>query len=189
MGIQRMKPPKIRPTFTIRLAASADEVMTTLRGRLQESEYADCSKSKGRCADLFLEKSERRVWSPYLTIQVEPTEDGSMVRGRYAPHPEVWTLFVFLYAVVGFLALMGLMLGFVQWQSGLVPWGLWGCYVGIPGFFLLYLISAAGQRLSAHQMEKLRGRMEHLLEGLQEGDTSPMGASEEPLPGDVSSNS
>jgi len=161
-----MKPPRIRPTFTIHLSTPAEEVMATLRERLHGSEYADCSKSRGRCADLFLTKAERRVWSPVLTIQVEPMEDGSLIRGRYAPHPEVWTLFVFLYAVAGFMALMGLMLGFVQWQSGLDPWGFWGCHIGIPGFFLLYLISATGQRLSAHQMEKLRDRMEHLLEGL-----------------------
>lgn len=170
-----MKPPRIRPTFTVRLASPSEEVVATLRERLEGSEFADCSKSSGRCVDLFLAKAERRVWSPYLTVQVEPLEEGSLIRGRYAPHPEVWTLFVFLYAVVGFLALMGLMLGFVQWQSGLDPWGLWGCYIGVPGFFLLYLISAMGQRLSAHQMEELRDRMERLLEGLHVGDAEVPG--------------
>lgn len=163
-----MKAPRIRPSFRIPLNRSADEVMALLRERLKGSRYAECSRSKGRCADIFLDEEARRLWSPYLSIQVEEGPEGALLRGRYGPHPEVWTLFMFLYAAVGFLALMGLMLGFVQWQSGMEAWGFWGCYVGIPGLALLYGVSATGQRLSAHQMEELRDRMEELLDGVTE---------------------
>jgi hypothetical protein len=78
----------------------------------------------------------------------------------------MWTLFLFLYTMVGFLATIGLILGFVQWQSGMPPWGFWGG-VGLPGLGVLYGISAAGQRLSSHQMEELRKRVDDLVEGLE----------------------
>ena len=74
---------------------------------------------------------------------------------------------MFLYTAVGFLAVMGLMLGFVQWQSGMEAWGFWGAYLGFPGLGALYAVSATGQRLSAHQMEALRERIGDLVEGLE----------------------
>lgn len=162
-----MARPRIRPTFTISLTSDPDTAMSTLRRRLEGREYQDCSRSKGRCADFFVEDNERRVWSPCLSIQVEPAPEGSLLKGRFGPHPELWTLFMFLYAAVGFLAVMGLTLGFVQWQSGLEAWGFWGACLGFPGLGALYAVSATGQRLSAHQMEELRGRLDALLEGLR----------------------
>ena len=97
------------------------------------------------------------MWSPA----------GSVLRGRFGPHPEMWTLFIFLYMAVGFLATIGLILGFVQWQSGMDPWGFWGVGIGVPSLAVLYGISAIGQKLSAYQMEELRERIDALVEGLE----------------------
>ncbi|MBT8396711.1 MAG: hypothetical protein HKO65_12415 [Gemmatimonadetes bacterium] len=158
---------RIRPTFSVHLTPQADEAMAELRSRLEGVDYADCTRSKGRCADFFVDEEERKLWSPHLSVQVEPDAEGSLLRGRFGPHPELWTLFIFLYTAVGFLAVIGLMLGFVQWQSGMDSWGLWGVWLGVPGLVVLYGISAMGQRLSAHQMEELRGRLERLVSGLE----------------------
>jgi hypothetical protein len=81
-------------------------------------------------------------------------------------------MFMFLYTVVGFLALMGLMLGFVQWQSGMEAWGFWGAFVGFPGLVALYTVSAMGQRLSAHQMEELKRRLDILVKGMEAAEGS-----------------
>jgi hypothetical protein len=77
---------------------------------------------------------------------------------------------MFLSAALGFLAVIGMMLGFVQWQSGMEAWGFWGVYLGAPGLAALYLVSAIGQRLSAHQMDDLKARLDPLLVGLREED-------------------
>jgi hypothetical protein len=141
--------------------------MAVLRDRLQGQSWAECTRSKGRCAEFFVDEEKRKVWSPYLSVQVEPRGEGSLLRGRFGPHPELWTFFMFLYTAVGFLTLMGLLLGFVQWQSGMEAWGLWGCWIGAPGLVLLWAVSVTGQRLSAHQMEELRDRIEALVEGME----------------------
>ncbi len=162
-----MQKPRIRPTFSVFLAPQADEAMAELRDRLRGTDYEGCTRSKGRCADFFVDEDQRRVWSPHLSVQVEPTKEGSLLRGRFGPHPELWTLFMFLYTAVGFIATIGLMLGFVQWQSGMEPWGLWGFWLGVPGLAILYGVSATGQRLSAHQMEELKERVDRLVQGLE----------------------
>jgi hypothetical protein len=163
-----MDRPRMRPTFSIPLEPDADSAMATLRERLKGTEYEECSRSKGRCADFFVKEEKRRVWSPCLSVQVEPAREGSLLRGRFGPHPELWTLFIFSYGALGFLAVMGLMLGFVQWQSGMDPWGLWGAAVGFPGMALLFALSATGQRLSSQQMEELRWRVDSLVAGLKD---------------------
>jgi hypothetical protein len=149
--------------------------MEILRERLRGTDYDECTRSKGRCAYFFVDEEERKVWSPHLSVQVEPRAEGSLLRGRFGPHPELWTLYMFLYTGVGFLAVMGAMLGFVQWQSGMAPWGFWGLALGIPGMAILYWISATGQKLSSHQMADLKGRIDGLVEGLEavESDRPP----------------
>jgi hypothetical protein len=166
-----MDRPRIRPTFSVRLAPDADTAMAEIRERLEVGEYEGCFRSKGRCADLFVREEDRRLWSPYLSVQVEPRGEGSLLRGRFGPHPELWTLYMFAYAAVGFLTVMGLMLGFVQWQSGMDPWGFRGALAGGPGLALLYVVSATGQRLGAHQMEELKGRIDSLVAELAYDDT------------------
>jgi hypothetical protein len=168
-----MDRPRIRPTFSIPLGVDADSAMEEMRRRLEASEWRECTKSKGRCADFFIEESERHLWSPHLTVQVDALPEGTRLRGRFAPEPELWTLFMFLYFAVAFLATMGLMLGFVQWQSGMDAWGFWGVWIGVPGLVALWTVSQVGQRLSEDQMEELRGRVDELVEGLAAEEETP----------------
>jgi hypothetical protein len=86
-----MKKNLIRPTFSIPLSPGADEAMGILRERLRGMDYEECTRSKGRCAYFFVDEDERKVWSPHLSIQVEPKSEGSLLRGRFGPHPELWT--------------------------------------------------------------------------------------------------
>ena len=157
----------IRPTFSIPLVPGPDEAMAILRERLKGMDYDECTRSKGRCAYFFVDEEERKVWSPHLSVQVEPATAGSLLRGRFGPHPEMWTLYMFLYTAVGFLVTIGLILGFVQWQSSMDPWGLWGVWIGVPGLAILYGISATGQKLSSHQMAELKRRIDELVEGME----------------------
>jgi hypothetical protein len=166
-----MDRPEIRPTFSVRLRDDPNDAIQVMRGRIEDTDFQDCTRSKGRCAEFYVPEGERRLWSPYLSVQVEGLEGGSLLRGRFGPHPEVWTLFMFLSSALGFLAVIGLMLGFVQWQSDIPAWGFWGAYLGVPGLVGLYLVSTLGQKLSAHQMAQLKARLDPLLEGLEVGES------------------
>ena len=165
---------RIRPIFSIPLSPGPDEAMEVIRDRLKGMDYDECTRSKGRCAYFFVDEEERKVWSPHLSVQVEPSPEGSVLKGRFGPHPEMWALFMFLYTGVGFLTVIGFMLGFVQWQSNMETWGLWGLWLGVPGLAILYGISATGQKLSSHQMAELKERVDQLVEGLEADSQSPI---------------
>jgi hypothetical protein len=117
-----------------------------------------------RCAELFVAESERRFWSPHLSIQVEDKDNGSVLSGRFSPRAEVWTLIMFVYFLMAFAVVFGSAYGYVQWLLGETPWGLLAVPAGIAVIVLLHIASIVGQRLSEDQMEMLRERLNVLLE-------------------------
>lgn len=152
-----MDTPDLRPSFRVPLDYPRDEAIERIRERLRaRPELHGRWQGKGRWAEIDVATEERRLWSPHLSLRVDKAKQGSELYGRFAPQPHVWTFFMFLYAAVAFLALLGGVLGYVQWASDESPWGLWAPGVGVPLLCLLHLGSALGQRLSRGQMRELR---------------------------------
>lgn len=156
--------PLLRPTFTLPLAWGRDEAIAAIRARLTGTpELAGRWRGKGRWAELYLPESERKIWSPYLSIRLDDAPSGCTLFGRFAPSPEVWTFFMFLYFLVAFLVLFGATLAYVQWVSGEPAWGLWAIWVGVPVMGLVHVASAVGARLGQEQMARLRDELDGIL--------------------------
>ena len=87
-----------RPPFERAIAAPPAAVIAALRGSL--------SGSGGRCEGavsprhfvLRVPYQQRHVWSPVLDANVREEDGRTRLVGRFGPHPNVWTLFVFLRA-------------------------------------------------------------------------------------------
>ena len=159
-----MTAPRVRPRFELELADDPDRVMEKLRERLPK-----CPKctgvSVGRHAELFVPEGEQRVWSPWLSVTAEESEEGgAVVRGRFAPHPHVWTLYMFLSFALGFSLLVGVTWAYAQWAMDKTPWALLCLPLGIVLGGALYLVSLAGQKLGHEQIEHLEEALVELLE-------------------------
>lgn len=166
--------PLLRPTFSVSLALPRDEAIAAIRARLTETpEMAGRWRGKGLWAELYLPDAERRIWSPYLSIRIDEGQEGSLLFGRFAPRPEVWTFFMFLYFLVAFIVLFGATLGYVQWASGEAAWGLWAVWIGLPLIAAIHGASAVGARLGQDQMRRLRLELDDLLGGIPGLDAVP----------------
>jgi hypothetical protein len=120
--------------------------------------------SVGRHAELFVPERERRVWSPWLSVTTESDgRSGSRVRGRFAPHPHVWTLYMFLAFGLAFAVLVGVTWGYAQWAMDRPPWALLSFPAGVVLAGGLYLTSLTGQRLGAAQIEELATTLTELV--------------------------
>ncbi len=105
---------------------------------------------------LRIPDDEQHFWSPRLDLSLEKTEDGkTMVRGRYGPGANVWSLFLYGYVAIAFLGSIGSILGICQALIGYYPWGLW--IVGAMAVLglALYLLAQTGQKLGAQQTFQL----------------------------------
>jgi len=171
-------PARLRPTFTVPLALDREEAIERIRSGLDAAVPANRWIGKGRWAEIHVPGDERRIWSPYLSVRLDELDAHHRAAGqpegtrcvlfaRFAPRPEVWTGFVFLYAVVAFLALLGGIFGYVQWASDESPWGLWAVVLGLPALAGLHLASWIGQRWSQAQMHELKAVLDPVVEPLR----------------------
>jgi hypothetical protein len=143
--------------------------MSRIRARIETDQGSRRCMSRGTCAELFPDEGDRRLWSPYLSVQAEPSgEGGTRLHARFAPYPEVWTFFMFVYGIAWFFVLFGGTFGYVQWASNEAAWGLWGVWIGLPTVVGLHVASAVGQRLGEDQMRELKGRLERLVPAAEE---------------------
>ena len=158
----------LRPTFRLSLEADRDAAIEQIRGRLTDDErFAGRWRGKGRWAEIHVPHSERKLWSPHLSLRLDKEKgDRCSVFGRFAPSPEVWTFFMFLYVGLVFGVVFGAVLGYVQWASNESPWGFLVVAGGVPAIGLIHLASAVGQRLGQRQMAALKEELDGVLEGL-----------------------
>jgi len=168
---------RMRPTFRAQLDADRDTAMDRIRGALSEDErFAGRWRGKGRWAEVHVPHDERRLWSPHLSIRLDDDPTGCTLFGRFAPHPEVWTFFMFLYFALSFAVVFGGVFGYVQWASNESAWGLWAVWVGLPAIGLIHGASWLGQRLGYDQMVSLKDEIDGVLAGTglsSESTTSP----------------
>lgn len=164
---------KLRPTFTIGLPLPAPEAMARIRLALQSERLVRSSSSAGTTAEFFVPREQRRMWSPHLSIQVEAEGHESVLRGRYSPRPDIWTMVMFCYFLFAFVALFGAALGYVQWASGDTAWGLAAALLGLAAMGGLHLMSMIGQRLGADQMKELRAHLEEVVAQAFDGTRVP----------------
>ena len=154
---------RLRPKFSIELPVGADEAIVGLREGLDSPELRGVSMVAGRHAELLVDRTERRLWSPRLTVRLEDSPAGSTLHCRFAPRPDVWTGFMFVYFVLVFLVVFGATLGYVQQVSNETAWGFWAIPVGLALIACIHLASYVGQRLAAAQMRELRSRLESVV--------------------------
>lgn len=157
-----MTTPRIRPTFTIDVDLDPATVMDRLRLRLPHSRRC-AGMSVGRHAELFVPEEIRRVWSPWLSVTAFEGDQGTVVRGRFSPHPSIWTLYLFLAFGMAFAFLVGLVWGYAQWATETEPWALAVVPLVLVAAGALYGISLIGQRLSVSQMEELQAALGELI--------------------------
>lgn len=157
-----MTPPRVRPQFEIDLALDADTLMGRVRERLAQCPHCT-GVSVGRHAELFVIPAVRRLWSPWLSVTAEERDNGTRLKGRFAPHPNIWTLYLFVAFGLGFALLVGTTWGYAQWATEKTPWA----FVSVPLVavlgLLLYSASQIGQRLGGEQMQQLRSALEELI--------------------------
>lgn len=161
---------RMRPVIERELAIDANEALGRVR-RCLEAESCRCTGTVvDKHVELFIQPSFRHFWSPWLSAEVhaiEGTADKALFRGRFGPHPAIWTGFAAGYAICLFSAIAALMYGFSQWMLDHTPWVL----ALIPVFALLagslYAAALFGRRLARDQISWMLRLLDCSLDGEQ----------------------
>ena len=104
---------------------------------------------------MFL-KLKEHFWSPQLHIEVEESENNTIVKGLFGPKPNVWSLFMFIHFAVALAFVVFLVLVYVRWNlkqdytfpliMSLIMPVLW---------FVLYFLGRLGRKKGTQQMHEI----------------------------------
>lgn len=144
----------LRPHFDVDLPCPPETALEVLGRRFEESPWE--GDMRGNHVQVMVPKSERHLWSPWLTFEVQCSDSGCRLEGRFAPHPGAWTLYLAGYAIFGFSAIGLAGFGYAQWVAEQPPTALWGLPVCLIGVGLLYGLAFIGQGLTSKQMCAMR---------------------------------
>lgn len=106
--------------------------------------------------ELVPHPSTAHFWSPQLTLELEEREGGTLIHGRFGPHPPVWTMYMGIHAIGAFGTLGAAIFGFSQYLAGESPWALWVLPLSPLLAGLVWALAFVGQNLGAEQMYVLR---------------------------------
>ncbi len=151
-----MAPPRMRPRFELQLPVERERWLGALKSQLQNAPGSLRGQVFRKHAVVLMRDGERTFWSPYLNLEVEDEPDGSAIRGRFSPHPNVWTMFMGVYILLAIAALGGLSYGIVQLTLGQSPWAFWIVPASVALFGFVYGATLIGQGLGAEQMHVMR---------------------------------
>ena len=107
--------PGMRPRFELTVSTTPAQTLQQLHDVLEQPDGSVTGSILGRHVRLRIPESRRTFWTPQLDIEVEPHDDGALVRGLFGPHPDIWTFFIATYAVMTFCGITGYFSG---WCNG-----------------------------------------------------------------------
>lgn len=149
-----MSLPRIAPVFTFPAEGLSEDVRRRLHALVRGGAFT--GSVAGNHMMLTVQEKDRHFWSPWLHLEVSEDGESVEVRGRFTPHPSLWTGFAFCYFSLIVMAGFAVVWGLSQWMIEERPTALWvalGCAVLVG---LLWWSAQVGQRLARAQMEALR---------------------------------
>lgn len=147
---------RMRPRFRETIPCHPDQAMEKFRMRLAQTNCPYVGAALSRHVTLSIRKSEQHYWSPVLNIDAEAHEQGTLLRGHFGPNPNVWTMFLAMYAAVIFSTIFTAMYACSQLMIGETPWAFWSLPIAAVLVGIIYSIALMGQGLAQEQMHELR---------------------------------
>jgi hypothetical protein len=146
---------ELKPRFQHRFNGAKESAEEKIEEALQRPE----SICRGGIREGFLVLSVRderpHFWSPQLRARILDEDPSTLIRGRFAPKPDTWTMFIAIYAAVVFSTGVGAVFGLAQLSLGSDPWALWSIPVGLALVGCVWLGARLGQELGAEDMQTL----------------------------------
>jgi hypothetical protein len=110
-----------------------------------------------------IQPSHQHFWSPQLNVSFEEWEGKTIVRGMYGPHPTVWAVFLFFYALLVLAFFWISLIGLVKMtlkQESQILWAL--PFIG-GGFVSVWLIAQFGQKVGVEQTFQIHHFFEEVI--------------------------
>ena len=146
---------RVRPKFRKECACKPKELVESINKRL-ETKHDQVEGKVFLTHGLFrILPEHQHFWSPQLNVSFEETDDGTVLRGMYGPHPTVWAVFLFGYAILGLALFFTTINGLVKYSLHIESQILWLLPFFLGGLAILYFVAQTGQKMGVEQTFQL----------------------------------
>ena len=139
---------QLRPRFRYYVENTPQEVCDALKTAFKKNARGFTGSALPYHVVVDYPKNGRHYWSPQLDLSLEKYDQGTLIRGMVGPRPNVWTKFMFFYAIAGLSGVAGVIIGTGQWSMGTTPNAFWLLPLSIIIFVTVYLIGQSGKRIA-----------------------------------------
>lgn len=153
----------LRPVFEIDLSETREIAIERLTEAYKSFGQPKLFFVHGEYGELHLPVQQHRLWSPHLSYYVCQQNDKTILRGRFAPRMEIWTLVWIMYLAMAFTAFFCLVMEFSMRSIGEAWVWHWIAGAAIVTIVLIYVTANVGQQWSSDQMHQLSERLEEIL--------------------------
>ena len=108
----------IRPRFSFEVNLSPERLKKRLQDQLDDVNNEILGYIVMGSVVLNVPQKEQHYWSPQISFQVDEIEenpDKSHIHGLIGPRPNVWTMFMFIYFLIGVVGLFTCLYGLTKW--------------------------------------------------------------------------
>ncbi|MEQ8907624.1 MAG: hypothetical protein RIC95_00395 [Vicingaceae bacterium] len=149
---------KFRPRFQFEVGCDKKAFAERIKVQLRlNNPHGFLGKTRHDHFLIRVNPEKKHFWSPTLDITWEINENNKVqVRCLVAPEAAVWTMFMFLYVVAGFGAIIGLMIGSSQLTLETEPWGFWLAAGSMLLGIILFFVAQFGKDLAKEEMKELK---------------------------------
>ena len=165
----------IRPRFTLKSNASVDNICSRYKVILMTKNQVLSGKVRHGYISVFPSSDHMHYWSPHLSVTLEQDEENpnqTVIRGLYGPTPAVWTMFVFIYAIIALATVIIFIIGFANMSIGESGRILWALPILIILLLSIYATSYYGQRKAHDQIEIIDDFFMTIFEGINKKKSS-----------------
>ncbi len=154
---------EIRPRFQKQVGLNQEETLQRLKRALDQPGTDIIGMVADHHVVLKFPQAQQHYWSPQLALEVEPAEDGVLIRGLFGPRPSLWLMFMFIYAILGTISLFIAIIGFSRISLGLSAPILWVLPAAAGLGLFLFFSAKTGERLGHDEMIRLQNFMDDAL--------------------------
>jgi len=157
---------KLRPRFDIHTQLTVLEVCDEFKKSYESDNPPFSGKVRGGYVCIYPLNKERHYWSPYFSLSIESVKNetyATKISVLYGPAPEVWTMFVFFYAVIALLIVIVAVIGFANKSIGEPATILWTIPLLLVIFISMYAVSYYGQKKGHNQVEEIYDYMSTII--------------------------
>jgi len=159
-----MKNLVLGPTFVVRAAGTPDAVAGRLGDWIDSDDCPFVGGRQGLHLQVAIAPARRHRWSPWLTIEVRASgDDAAEVFGRFNPSPSIWTGYMLASLALVTVIVSAGVWGLVQLMMEQWPTAMLAVPVCVGVMAVMWGVSAAGQRLAAAEMGRMREEIEAVV--------------------------